>query len=182
MYEHMPYLPSPTAVARLGTLMKRLARWGIMYWVAPALWNSLIPQIKNLPPDARTAYKSFITRSKGYITWWREAMAARESLNQLRYLGIHLGDKPFLVLFGGTLWSEEERHWLITPQMKADARALAAEMVKASTRGELRIVRGASHTMQVDQPDIVADAIREVVEIVGDKSSLRDRQGFDLKV
>lgn len=166
MYEHMPYLPSTRTVARLGMTMRRLARWGVMYWLAPLLWNSLIPKIDNLPVDGQNAYRAFITRSKGYQTWWREAMAGDESLGQLRYLGYNLGDKPFLVLFGGKLWSEEEKHWFITPRMKQAAQMLGKDLVATSSRGELRIVKGAYHTMQVDHPEIVVDAIREVVETV----------------
>jgi hypothetical protein len=50
--------------------------------------------------------------------------------------------------------------------MKADARALGYALAQSSTRGELRIVKGAYHTMQVDHPHIVVDAVREVVEAV----------------
>jgi len=174
MYEDMPYLPSTRAVARLGMTMRRLARWGVMYWLAPLLWNSLIPKIENLPVDGQNAYKSFITRSKGYNTWWREAMAGDESLGQLRHLGCNLGDKPFVVLLGGKLWSDEERHLFLTPKMKADARALGYQLATNSTQGELRIVKGAYHTMQIDQPQVVVDAIREVVQAVKNNKTLKE--------
>lgn len=172
MYEQIPYLPSTRSVARLGKMLRSLARWGVMYWVAPLIWNSLIPEIRNLPKEAQRAYKSFIIRSKGYATFWREAIVGDESLGQLRQVGYNLGDKPFIVLFGGKLWSDEESHWLIRPPMKAAARDLGAELVKASTRGELRVVKGAYHTMQVDHPEIVVGAIREVVEGVRGESVL----------
>jgi pimeloyl-ACP methyl ester carboxylesterase len=164
MYDHMPYLPSTRTIARLGRVLRRLARWGVLYWLAPLIWDSLIPHVDNLPPHASQAHRTFITRSKGYYAWWREAMAGEESLGQLRHVGCNLRDIPFLVLFGGKLWSDEERHPFVTHKMKADARALGYALAQSSTRGELRIVKGAYHTMQVDHPHIVVDAVREVVE------------------
>lgn len=44
--------------------------------------------------------------------------------------------------------------------------ALQAKLVALSTNGEQIIVKDSSHTMQLDQPEAVIEAIRKLVEMV----------------
>jgi pimeloyl-ACP methyl ester carboxylesterase len=67
MYDHMPYLPSTRTIARLGKVLRRLARWGVLYWLAPMIWDSLIPHVDNLPPHASQAHRTLLPVPKGIM-------------------------------------------------------------------------------------------------------------------
>ena len=90
-----------------------------------------------------------------------------QSLNQLKDTGGCLGDKPLIVLTAGKQPTYEESEKWIT-QEQVDQRnkmwpVLQADLVTKSSRGKQIIAQNSGHTIQYDQPEIVIEAIREMV-------------------
>ncbi len=75
-------------------------------------------------------------------------------IDEENHKALPLGDSPLLVLIRDT--TVERSHDPLHVQHQQSIAAL-------SRRGEYRIVRGAGHHIQIDQPDVVIDAVRKVV-------------------
>lgn len=96
-----------------------------------------------------------------------------QSLNQLKDTGSYLGDKPLIVLTAGKQPTYEESEGWMT-QKQVDQRnkawpALQADLVTKSSRGKQIIAQNSGHTIQYDQPEIVIEAIREMVDKLRNK-------------
>jgi hypothetical protein len=58
------------------------------------------------------------------------------------------------------------RHQIASPLIDAVTQRLAAQLVKLSTSGKQIIATKAGHNIQADEPQLVIDAIRDVVNQV----------------
>jgi pimeloyl-ACP methyl ester carboxylesterase len=82
-----------------------------------------------------------------------------------------LGNRPLVVLCEGTGPSEEERNMMSLTVQKGRAVnqahiTLCGDMSRWSTTGRLEVVKESSHYVQIDHPDIVVSAVKEVVGYV----------------
>lgn len=104
-------------------------------------------------------YIALAARESFWETAYSELVSAGHSLDQTRIAG-DLGDLPLIVLsatlpFGDTAEEvEAQALWLQTQEVQASL----------STRGEFRAVADSRHYIYVDQPQVVIDAVREIVE------------------
>jgi len=102
-----------------------------------------------------------------FATSFEEASAEEESSAAMRNVQDRsLGDIPLIVISASefpnaamlNLSAEEEA------QTMAVWAELQAELVALSSSGKQVIAEGASHFVHLDRPELVIDAIREVVE------------------
>jgi pimeloyl-ACP methyl ester carboxylesterase len=106
-----------------------------------------------------STYRAIATSTKYLNTVRREWSAADESWSQARDSKTTLGDRPLVVLFA------RFKHELFLVFRKNQM-----ELAQRSTQGKLSIVENSGHHIQHDQPEVVVDAIREVVEAVRRKT------------
>jgi pimeloyl-ACP methyl ester carboxylesterase len=98
-------------------------------------------------PGLNAMYKS--NRSLGATI--EEFAAVEESENQTRQAHLSLGDKPLVVITSGSNDSDPTWHRLQT------------ELVSRSSAAKHIIATGSGHYVQDDRPQLVIDAIRDVV-------------------
>ena len=74
-----------------------------------------------------------------------------------------LGDMPLIVLTRGQLGYETELD-IPSAQLEAERKAEQADLARLSTNSKLMVAEKSGHNIQYDNPDLVIDAIRQVVE------------------
>jgi pimeloyl-ACP methyl ester carboxylesterase len=121
-----------------------------------------------IPPEARAAYLGVVCSGTRHLeTVGRETFGMQESLALVRDRQIgSLGDIPLTVLSAGQL-AVSAGHGISAAdveQMKRVQDEMHAELAALSTKGKRVIVQESRHYIQVDQPQVVIGAIREVVE------------------
>src|SRR5215203_5242823 len=102
-----------------------------------------------------------------------EASSLRESFEQQLAAPMSLGDKPLIVLTAGPL--QLEGMGLSQEQMdqmdEAYTRSQAA-LIQGSQNSEQILAEDSGHYIQMEQPDLVIDAIRQVVDAARDDSNI----------
>ena len=89
----------------------------------------------------------------------------QESSNEVRAAPMSLGDKPLVVLSAGSRgemfpgFSQEESDQFNEAWTKSQA-----DLTQVSQNSEQIIAEESGHNIQEDDPDLVIDAIRQVVE------------------
>jgi pimeloyl-ACP methyl ester carboxylesterase len=106
-----------------------------------------------------SAYRAIATSTKYLNTVRREYSAMDESWSQARSSKKSLGDRPLVVLLPT---SDDE--------LFPVAKKLQEDLASRSTEGKLVLVENSGHHIQHDQPKMVIDAVREVVEAVRHKT------------
>lgn len=138
----------------------------------PALMPALIPVYgKNeLPETVVDAYQAQMASEMVFSeTMSVEIKGVQENLAQVRAARItSLGDMPLIVLTHGRLdaipgvtTSEEA-----VQQVEKVWQDLQRELAALSPKGQLLVAEGIGHNIQFENPDLVIDAILEVVEAV----------------
>jgi pimeloyl-ACP methyl ester carboxylesterase len=107
-------------------------------------------RVESLDPSVRQFARATAFRAAGYQAAADEIMHIRESVSEVRSLRRTL-TIPVVVVTGARGADET---W----------RRLQQDLTSLSERGCLMIARQSGHVVQVDQPEIVVDAIRTVVE------------------
>jgi pimeloyl-ACP methyl ester carboxylesterase len=144
-----------------------LGRWlsasGLM-----ALNPELVPGDPHLPAETDETVRALIVTNPDYFI---TAGTVRETLGEIleeeRAAQVTLGEIPLVVIAAGrpleadpALGVTEELAEEYTPYWHA----LQVELSEMSPRGELVIAEESGHNIQIEQPQVVVDAIREVVE------------------
>ncbi|HZD56487.1 MAG TPA: alpha/beta hydrolase, partial [Anaerolineales bacterium] len=140
--------------------LSRLARWGILPYLAGRLGKGATgAQMEDLPAHFRAKYLG----PDYFEACLAELQALPESDRQVRTTG-SLGDIPLIVIRHGVpdLFSklrteqaeEAEKTWV----------ELQEELAQLSANGEVRAAAEAGRDIALEKPDLVAEAIREVVE------------------
>ena len=102
-----------------------------------------------------------------------ETSSLEESFDENRTDPMSLGDKPLMVLTAGTVQlagtglSEEQMN--LIDKLHSESQAA---LTRRSENAKQIIVEDSGHYIQVEQPDLVIDAIRQVVEAARDGSRL----------
>ena len=146
-------------------LLKAMSSIGLLALVAEmkgGLWPTPIPR------EARAAYLSTLYSSPKYFeTAKRETLAIPESYAAVRARQIRsLGDIPLIVISAGrpAITAGHGISEADAEQFKALAAELHTEMAALSPKGKRVVAEESGHYVPVDQPQVVGDAIREVVE------------------
>ena len=109
-------------------------------------------RVESLPPSVRRFAQATRFRAAGYRAAADELIHVRESAAEVRSSRRKLSI-PVLVISGGR---GADRTW----------RELQQDQVSLSDRGCLIVAQESGHVVAIDQPKIVVDAIRTVVDVV----------------
>lgn len=118
----------------------------------------------NTSPDLKDEQAAITSHAKDIYEIADELSLLEESFRQHLAAPVSLGDKPLIVLTAGPLQltgtglSEEQ----IEQMDEAHTRTQAA-LTQGSQNAEQIIAEDSGHYIQVEQPDLVIDAIRQVV-------------------
>jgi pimeloyl-ACP methyl ester carboxylesterase len=169
------YLSSSKQMATMYKACQVLSPFGVVR--AFRLWNSLLPP-SITSTEAGAAVLSTMYENTYCVASANEANAANEMLSQSDGPA-SLGDMPLIVLSAGLSTDDMIAQ---TPKYAVDLigretfvqivqtmQDLQKELVNLSTHGKQVIAEKSTHNIQVDQPELVVDAIKEVVENVRGK-------------
>ena len=161
-------------IVRLPEIQKRLLQDGIGQARMLAVLSStgimaLVPQFVSnpgLPDDSYAQLKAIATTSGFFETNAAELDVMETSFNEVIALRItSFGDLPLIVLSAGkngTIASlsdtENQQRWEVW-------QALQSEQVALSTESKQILAEESGHMIQLDQPELVIDAIREMVDV-----------------
>jgi pimeloyl-ACP methyl ester carboxylesterase len=136
-----------------------LSSTGIM-----ALMPQSIPN-RGFPADAYAQYQA-ITVTTGYFdTFIAEIFAVPESAAEVRDLHMtNFGSLPVIVLSAGRWDAISSLSDAENQQIWEDFQVQQSELVKLSSASKQIVAEQSGHDIQFDQPDLVIDAIREIVE------------------
>ena len=166
------YERAEVPLLRLGGV---LARFGLVRVAVERGWLTLLDSFNALPPHERAMARALRYRSRFFTTSSAEDVTFRESGEQVRNKGA-IGDRPLVVLTGAA-----EDDWAMNPLPFIDLRrfgdamramtavktALHAELARTlSTNGMHIVTENSGHLIQLSEPELVASAIRRVVEAV----------------
>jgi len=128
------------------------ARIGLVRPFWAALWPKVWPATQNLSAERRTEIGVLQARSQQIKTVLREDAFLTQDNSQLNSAA-SLGNVPLIVLAAGqsvehdTLWQEAQE-----------------QLARDPSNAKLTIASGSSHYVHWEQPTLVVDAIRQVVE------------------
>lgn len=117
------------------------------------------------PTSAEGAIKSNANQSHACGALYYEMVSFDETLAQPR-APRSLGDLPLIVLSQGVEPSAVEELGVSLESARAQRAAwdkLQEELARLSTRGERRVAKQSGHLIQIEQPEIVIEAIRDMV-------------------
>jgi pimeloyl-ACP methyl ester carboxylesterase len=137
---------------RFQRLLWLTARIGLVRPFWAALWPKIWPTTQNLGAETRAEIGVLQARSQQVKTVLREDALLTHDNAQLSSAD-SLGDRPLIVLAAGQS-VEHDPIWLVAQQ----------QMARLSSDAKLVVVGESGHYIHWDQPTLVADAIRQVVE------------------
>jgi len=150
-----------------------MARFGLLRMIGNTSSGAdLTPlQVLKLPPDVQPVYLMMMSHPSYFDTTLAELRALPESTTQVR--AIHgLGDLPLIVLTAENTLDSATLQAIGMPtdfdaaQIQQTWLALQAELTALSTNSENIIVKGSTHAIELDKPDVVIEAIRKVVGMI----------------
>ncbi len=116
-----------------------------------------------LPPELTTAFLAPYTSPASFRTAASEVASLDRSAAEVVAHPRSLGDMPFIVLIAGEAPNEPrltESENLAAEKLRIQ---IYGELAALSSRGQKRVVQGAHHYIQRDKPEVVIDAVDEVV-------------------
>lgn len=119
---------------------------------------------QRMPPDFWQHESAQLANTSGALR--EEALALEESAKELLHeRRDHFGDLPIVVITAGKKWNDTPSH-IDVGAVDAAWRSLHRDIVASSRRGRHIDVARSGHNVHVDAPDVVIDAIRDVVRTV----------------
>ena len=134
------------------------------------LWNLMLPETIGSSDRGKEVIAT-LYRTPYCKAAYDELIAASEMLSQPEG-PVSLGDLPLIVLSAGATYDEMPEVAVmaigadVIAQMDQVSQELQQELVGLSSQGEQVIAEQSSHYIQWDQPNLVIDAIRTVLEQV----------------
>lgn len=124
--------------------------------------------VRQFPATAQGPLRSFLLRRSHYVTWNSE-LAVREQSAAEVHATRPFGDRPLIVLTAGAHTvpgqsdsTATERRW----------QAHQRELLALSTNSRQVVVETSDHYIQLDNPAIVVESIRQVIEAARRRSAL----------
>jgi pimeloyl-ACP methyl ester carboxylesterase len=149
-----------TKIRLMYTIFGMLDRLGAMRLFGPALLAGQGgPAMAALGPETLATYAHFAGRLSTGETSIAEYAAWQQSNAELAEAGASLGDLPLIVLRHGKP--------LPTPAEEAAWQAAQAKQASLSSAGRLEVAEQSGHAIQLDQPELVVAAVREVAAASG---------------
>jgi pimeloyl-ACP methyl ester carboxylesterase len=123
--------------------------------------------IAKYPAYLQRIYPSLISTTKYINAMTQEALLIEDSCKQLKAAGGLLGNKPLTVISSGQQLIYEQIAGYMIPNQDANCdiswSQLQADLVTKSSQGKQIITRNNGHIISLDQPKIIIDAVREMV-------------------
>jgi len=107
--------------------------------------------LSKFSPEIQEIYFAQKFTTKRALALLQESSCKTQSFKQLKNMKNMLGDKPLIVI---TLASRKDKEDI----------ALHADLVTKSSRGKLVFADNSGHNVNYDQPEIIVEAVREMVE------------------
>lgn len=117
------------------------------------------------PSNIQKMYLAKISTDRSVNSCLKEASVLDKSLNQLKSAGGNLGNKPLIVITAGKPMGEQASGLSeeIATQMTEAWTMLQKDLVTKSTNGKQIIAEHSGHMIPHEQPEIIVEAIREMV-------------------
>jgi pimeloyl-ACP methyl ester carboxylesterase len=141
-------------------MIKWMARFGLVRLLWSPAWPRVLPGTENLSPETRTTIGVLQARPRQVNTALAEGQGRLES-NTLLGTAAPLGDKP-LVVMASAQSIEHLPFWKDAQQV----------MVALSSNSRL-VVASSGHAVHFEQPELVVQSIRQVVDAVRTGEPLR---------
>ena len=138
---------------RFQNMIRWMAKFGLVRLLWAPAWPSMLPGSENLSPDTRTATGVLQARPQQIENALAEGQARMDS-NPLLGTATSLGDTPLIVLASGQnvdhlpFWKEAQQ---IMTGLSSNSRLIIAQ---------------SGHAVHFEQPALVVESIREVVDAV----------------
>jgi len=159
-YIRLPFLTKVDQImTRQNRMFAFLSSTGLMAMMPQSIPNP------GLPDDAYAQYQAILATSSYFETGIAEMNAVEESYTEVRALHItSFGNLPLIVLRRGR-WDvipffsdvENQQAWAVSQELQSELAALSSE-------GKQIVAEQSGHTIQIDQPELVIDAVREIVD------------------
>jgi pimeloyl-ACP methyl ester carboxylesterase len=118
----------------------------------------------NVPPEVAAERLAVYSHTRSMYSYADEISAIAASMGQLRAAPMRPGDKPLIVLTRGMKEATQAGSSEGADLGEQAWAELQADLVRRSSSGRQIIAERSGHYIQFDQPDLVIDAIRQVVE------------------
>jgi pimeloyl-ACP methyl ester carboxylesterase len=140
-------------------LIKALSPFGVARVI-----NEVGAPPPNLPREIEAERAAVYSHTGSMYAYADEMSAIPSDMEQLRASPMRLGDKPLIVLSRGMKEADQP----VSPEEADRAERwwaeLQADLARRSTNGKQVIAEKSGHYIQFYQPDLVVDAVRQVVE------------------
>jgi len=123
------------------------------------------PLVMKLPPNIRNTYLEVGFQPKYFQSNLDELAASNESDKQLSTTG-SLGNIPLTVIRHGIPDLFASMPFEQAKQAEIVWQEVQAELAKLSSNSQMLVAETSGHAIQIDQPGLVVDAIRQMVETV----------------
>jgi pimeloyl-ACP methyl ester carboxylesterase len=150
--------------------MRFMSGSGLLRVAGPWLGEGSLPKtVETLPEELREPYLTMMLNPVYYETAMAEVQAIPSGIGQLRQaLGEQanlFGDLPLVVLSAGKIDLPTGSNPTQTQRVDVAPEEIAqqARLAARSSQGEHRLVTDSGHLIQLDQPDVVLTAIRDVI-------------------
>lgn len=122
---------------------------------------------KEFSPDVQQTFLAIMSSTKFVKTVSQEHEKLEESLKQLKNTEGRLGNKPLVVITAGKNLSSENTGYPkeLTDKFDNLWEAFQKDLVTKSTNGKRIIAKNSGHMIPYEQPEIIIEAIREIVEM-----------------
>jgi pimeloyl-ACP methyl ester carboxylesterase len=118
----------------------------------------------NLPPDIERERAAIYSHTRSMYAVADEMSAIPASASQLRASPMQLGDKPLIVLTRGMKEAIPFSSPAEAERVEQAWREFQVDLARRSSKGKQIIAEKSGHYIQFYQPELVIDAIRQVVE------------------
>jgi pimeloyl-ACP methyl ester carboxylesterase len=118
----------------------------------------------NLPPDIERERAAIYSHTRSMYAVADEMSAIPASASQLRASPMPLGDKPLIVLTRGMKEAIPFSSPAEAERVEQAWREFQVDLARCSSKGKQIIAEKSGHYIQFYQPELVIDAIRQVVE------------------
>jgi pimeloyl-ACP methyl ester carboxylesterase len=129
-----------------------LKRLGLTRLLLPWAADVSPPEVRGMPPE----FFLFQSRPEAAAANWQENTAYRDSNAELRNAAWSLTRVPVIVLVAGREWPD--------PVFQEAWTATGPTLAALSSNSRLTVVENSGHAIHVEAPDVVVQAIGDVVE------------------
>jgi pimeloyl-ACP methyl ester carboxylesterase len=157
---------SHDALRRVLPALRVGAALGTMRLLATLDKTPLLPgkQLQEVPPEVRPLLRAGLARTSYVTTIAQEDAALPETHEEVRAAGT-LGDLPLVVLTAtGLTWTSNLPAGVDKAQIQKVWLELQQKLTTLSTHSSQLFADKSSHYMQFDQPEVIVDGVRRMVE------------------